>query len=117
NANVHRGVHTLSDESTHIWSSSRQKIAAFFGAIPDQLIATRNTTEAINTLVYGWGEQHVAAGDVIAVGLAEHHSHFVPWQELAKRKQAEFLVLPCGTDGVIDKEQVSRFLHPYRERL
>jgi cysteine desulfurase/selenocysteine lyase len=117
NANVHRGLHTLSDESTQIWSDSRRTIADFFGAEPSQFIATRNTTEALNTLVYGWGEQHISAGDVIAVGLAEHHSHFVPWQQLAHRKQAEFLVLPSGEDGVLDPEQVSAFLHPYRERL
>lgn len=117
NANVHRGVHTLSDESTRIWSDSRRTIAEFFGAEPEQFIATRNTTEALNTLVYGWGEQHIAAGDVIAVGLAEHHSHFVPWQELARRKQAEFVVVPSGTDGVMDPDQVAGFLHPYRERL
>jgi len=117
NANVHRGVHTLSDESTQIWSESRRTIARFFGASSDQLIATRNTTEAVNSLVYGWGEQHVSAGDVIAVGLAEHHSHFVPWQELARRKGAEFVVLPSGEDGRLDRELVSGFLHPLRERL
>lgn len=117
NANVHRGVHTLSDESTQIWSDSRRTIARFFGATSEQFIATRNTTEAINTLVYGWAEQHVSSGDVIAVGLAEHHSHFVPWQQLAKRKQAEFVVLPCSEDGILDEEQVSAFLHPHRDRL
>lgn len=117
NANVHRGVHTLSDESTQIWGDSRRKIASFFGATPDQFIATRNTTEAINTLVYGWGEQHIGPGDVIAVGLAEHHSHFVPWQQLAQRKQAEFVVLPCDEDGVLVREDVAAFLHPHRDRL
>lgn len=117
NANVHRGVHTLSDESTQIWADSRRTIAEFFGAGADQFIATRNTTEAVNLLVSGWGEQHISAGDVIAVGLAEHHSHFVPWQQLALRKNAELVVLPCTDDGRLDPELVAGFLHPYRDRL
>jgi len=117
NANVHRGVHTLADESTQIWAESRNTITAFFGAAPDQFIATRNTTEAVNSLVYGWGEQHISAGDVIAVGLAEHHSHLVPWQQLALRKKAELVVLPCTDDGRLDPTLVAGFLHPYRDRL
>ncbi|MCD8546605.1 aminotransferase class V-fold PLP-dependent enzyme [Candidatus Woesebacteria bacterium] len=93
NANVHRGVHTLSDESTERYEQARQKIAAFFGARADQLISTRNSTEAMNLLVQMW-EKFLRPGDVIVVTMQEHHSTLVPWQMVSQRTGCEFIVLP-----------------------
>src|SRR5688572_20915478 len=73
NANVHRGVHQLSDESTSVWESSRQVVADFFGAENEELIITRNTTEAINGIAYGWGLDNLQKDDVILCTEMEHH--------------------------------------------
>jgi cysteine desulfurase/selenocysteine lyase len=101
NANIHRGVHQLSETSTQVWEESRQQVADFFGASPEELIVTRNTTEALNILARGW-EGQVRGGDAILVGLSEHHSNFVPWQEMASRRRANFVVLPLLEDGQLD---------------
>ncbi|MFH2022382.1 MAG: aminotransferase class V-fold PLP-dependent enzyme, partial [Patescibacteria group bacterium] len=88
NANVHRGVHTLSDKSTLAWTESRQTIAQFFGAKPNELIVTRNTTEAINGVAYGWALDHLKPGQVVMVSMLEHHSNLVTWQEMCRRTGA-----------------------------
>lgn len=104
NANVHRGIHELGDRSTTSWHAARQTVAAFFGADPTQLIATRNTTEALNMVAYTWGETHIQEGDIILVTQMDHHSNLVPWQELAKRKHARVELVPLTTDGLLQLE-------------
>jgi len=99
NANVHRGVHTLGDESTKLFHSSRQKIAEFFGAKAEELVAVRNTTEAVNQVCYTWGESRISAGDVIVLTELEHHSNLVPWQLLAQRKGARLEFIPVDEQG------------------
>lgn len=89
NANVHRGIHTLGDESTRLYGEARQAVAKFIGADdPDELVFVRNTTEGINLVAYAWGMANVSKGDVILTTDMEHHSNMVPWQELAKRTGA-----------------------------
>lgn len=89
NANVHRGIHTLGDESTRLYGEARQAVVKFIGADdPDELVFVRNTTEAINLVAYSWGMANVGRGDVILTTDMEHHSNIVPWQELAKRTGA-----------------------------
>ncbi len=102
NANVHRGVHRLSDESTMAWLDARQTIAEFFGAKPSELIITRNTTEAINGVAYGWGDRQLKAGEAIMVSQMEHHANLVPWQELCRRTGAELKIIPVLSDGRLD---------------
>lgn len=86
NANVHRGIHTLGDESTRMYQQARKKIAEFIGAgDANELVFVRNTTEGINLVAYSWGTANVSKGDVILTTEMEHHSNLVPWQELAKR--------------------------------
>lgn len=102
NANVHRGVHQLGDESTKAFHTARKTIAQFFGAQPEELITVRNTTEALNQVAYTWGEAHVQANDVIIVSQLEHHSNLVPWQELAHRKQARLIYIPVTEQGTFD---------------
>lgn len=102
NANVHRGVHTLSDESTQAWEQGRQTIAEFFGAQSDELIITRNTTEAINGIAYGWADAHLQAGDVILSTPMEHHSDLVVWQQVCKRTGATLEYLEVNSDGRLE---------------
>ncbi len=102
NANVHRGVHQLSELSTQMWQEARQTIADFFGAKPEELIITRNTTEAINGAAYGFADHHLKAGDVIMATLMEHHSNLVVWQEVCKRTGAKLEIIPITPDGRLD---------------
>jgi cysteine desulfurase/selenocysteine lyase len=104
NANVHRGVHRLSDESTKMWLDARQTIADFFGAKSSELIITRNTTEAINGVAYGWGDYQLKTGDVILSTQMEHHANLVPWQELCRRTGAELKIIPVLPDGRLDSD-------------
>lgn len=117
NSNVHRGVHTISDESTHIWEEARTKVANFFGAKSPQLIVTRNTTEALNIMAQGWGAKHIKKQDVILVGLSEHHSNFVPWQMMAQKNKAEFRVIPLQEDGQLEMEAFEALLDEYGSRV
>lgn len=102
NANVHRGVHHLSEVSTTAWESSRKTIAHFFGAETDELIIVRNTTEAINGVAYGWADRHLKTGDLIVTSLLEHHSNFVVWQEVAKRVGCTVRVVGMTDQGRLD---------------
>lgn len=111
NANVHRGVHTLSDESTQLWEDSRQTVARFFSARPEELVITRNTTEAVNGIAYGWGDHHLKEGDVILTTVLEHHSTLVTWQELCKRTGARLEFVGIKEDGQIDYDELVSDIH------
>jgi len=103
NANVHRGVHQLGDESTQLFHQSRQKIAIFFGAKVEELVIVRNTTEAINQVAMTWGQEHVRAGDTILLTEFEHHSNLVPWQILASLVGAQLAFVKVTEDGELDR--------------
>ena len=103
NANVHRGVHALSMESTQKYEEARQKVADFVNAeSADCLIWTRNTTEGINLVAHSWAEDNIRAGDEIVVTALEHHSNLVPWQQVAARKDAKVRVMPLADDHTLD---------------
>lgn len=99
-ANVHRGIHTLSEEATDAYESSRQTLAKFINAPQaDELIFTRNTTESLNLVAHSWGMHNLGAGDEILVTVMEHHANMVPWQLVADRTGARIRyadVLPSG---------------------
>src|SRR3990167_2755069 len=102
NANVHRGVYKLSETATELFERTRDTIAKFINARhPHEIIFTKGTTESINAIAYTWGEQNITAGNEIVVSLLEHHSNFVPWQQLAHRKKAVFKVIPLTDEGLI----------------
>jgi cysteine desulfurase/selenocysteine lyase len=89
NSNVHRGVHTLSAKATDAYEGSRDKIAAFINAASRQeIVFTRNATEAINLVAYSWGTSNLKAGDEIILSVMEHHSNLIPWQLLAQKTGA-----------------------------
>ena len=105
NANIHRGVHLLSEEATERYEAARSRIAAFIGAAErEEVVFTAGATASLNTVAYAWGERFVQAGDNIVVSEMEHHSNIVPWQLLAQRKGAEIRMLPFDDDGRLRTE-------------
>jgi cysteine desulfurase / selenocysteine lyase len=100
NANVHRGVYTLSEEATLAYEQARGKVARFVGAAsPREIVFTRNTTEAINLVARAWGDANLRAGDHILLSVMEHHSNLVPWQMLAQRSGAQLDFLQIDDSG------------------
>src|ERR1700690_2333247 len=92
NANVHRGIHELSNRATAAFEAARTRAAQFINArSADEIIFTRGTTEGINLVAQAWGSKHLKAGDRIMLTEMEHHSNIVPWQLLAERTGAELV--------------------------
>ena len=117
NANIHRGVYSLSGEATASYDAARTTVARFINAASSpEVIFTRGTTEAINLVAQAWGRANVGAGDEIVVTEMEHHSNFVPWQVLAQERGARFLVAPITDAGDLDLEAMARLISP-RTRL
>ena len=105
NANINRGVHTLGEESTLMYEQARETVAHFIHATkPEEIIFTRNSTEAINLVAYSWGRANIKSGDEIITTMMEHHSNIVPWQLLAAEKKAKLLYIPFDQDGQLDLE-------------
>jgi cysteine desulfurase / selenocysteine lyase len=111
NANVHRGLHTLSARATEHYEKSRQRVADFIGAkTADEIVFTRGTTESINLVAQAWGGKFFRAGDVILLTEMEHHSNLVPWQLLAERIDAQLRFVPVRDDGTLELEKLSSLL-------
>ena len=103
NANIHRGVHTLAEESTGAYELARQRVAEFIGSpSPRQVIFTRNTTESINLVAYTWGRANLMSGDVVVLTEMEHHSNIVPWHILAAEKNLRLEFIPVTEEGLLD---------------
>lgn len=111
NANVHRGVHTLSDRATRHFENAREKVSGFLNSPSSrQIIWTRGTTEAINLVAYSWGMNNLKAGDRVLVSWLEHHSDIVPWQLVCERVGAEVVPIPVTTDAEIDLDAFDALL-------
>jgi len=111
NANVHRGIHTLSEEATAKYEGARERITRFIGAPkPATVVFTRNATEAINLVSHAWGLKNLRAGDEILLTEMEHHSNLVPWQVLAQKVGATLKFIPVTTDGKLAMDQLPRLL-------
>lgn len=104
NANIHRGIHTLSERATEQYEAVRAHTARFIHAAgPDEIIFTRNATEGINLIAATWGDAHVQAGDTILLTELEHHANTIPWQQLARRKKAHLAYIPIDpATGLLD---------------
>lgn len=110
NANIHRGVHTLSQEATDIYEQARQKIQKHFNAAkPQEIIFTSGTTHGINLVANGFAS-FLKKGDEIIVSALEHHSNIVPWQMLCERTGAVLKVIPMGLDGKLIMEEYHKLL-------
>ncbi len=113
NANIHRGIHTLATRATEQYEDARRKVARFIGARgPEEVVFTRNATEAINLVARAWGDEHVGEGDEIVLTLMEHHSNIVPWQLLARRKGATLRYAGITNDGKLDLDELRRLIGP-----
>ncbi len=111
NANVHRGVHTLSDRATHAFEQARQTVAGFLGSPrPEQVIWTSGTTGAINLVAHSWGHSTLRPGDRVLVSWLEHHSNIVPWQLVASATGAEVVPIPVTDAGELDLEALAGLL-------
>jgi len=116
-ANVHRGVHRLSQESTDLFEEAREKAARLLNAgSSDEIVFTRGATEAINLVAFCCGEGLLQAGDEVIITALEHHSNIVPWQMLRDRKGIVLKVVPVQDDGTLDLEAYRRLLND-RTRL
>jgi cysteine desulfurase / selenocysteine lyase len=113
NANVHRGLHTLSSRATEAYEKARERVADYVGAASaEEIVFTRGTTESINLVAQAWGGKFIREGDAILLTVMEHHSNLVPWQLLAERTGAQLRFLPVFDDGTLDLEQLSSLLTP-----
>ena len=110
-SNVHRGIHALSEAATNAYEGARVKVARFINAPkPHQVIYTRNTTEALNLVVYSWGKTNIREGDEILLTEMEHHANLVPWQMLAEETGALIRYVPFNADGTLDLTNLSQLL-------
>ncbi|MBR5820334.1 MAG: cysteine desulfurase [Alistipes sp.] len=111
NANIHRGVHYLSEQATELYEEARQTVARFIGAAEkEEVIFTAGATASINLVAYAWSERFLEAGDNILISELEHHSNIVPWQLAAARKGAEIRVLPFDEEGRLKVELLPELL-------
>ncbi|UPM53910.1 cysteine desulfurase [Gottfriedia acidiceleris] len=106
NSNVHRGVHTLGTKATDAYEGARDKVRKFINASSiEEIIFTRGTTTAINTVAASYGRTNLKAGDEIVISYMEHHSNIIPWQQVAKATGATLKYIPLEEDGSISVEQ------------
>src|SRR5438876_8201414 len=112
NANVHRGIHELSNRATTAFEAARARAAHFINArSADEIVFTRGTTEGINLIAHSWGGRNLKAGDKILLTEMEHHSNIVPWQLLAERTGAQLVYLPVtGDEGLLDLTRLDSVL-------
>ena len=112
NANVHRGIHELSNRATTAFEAARARAAHFINArSADEIVFTRGTTEGINLIAHSWGGRNLKAGDKILLTEMEHHSNIVPWQLLAERTGAKLVYLPVtGDEGLLDLTRLDSVL-------
>ena len=118
NANIHRGVHTLSVEATDLYEEARRKVASFINARrPEELVFTRNTTESINLVAHGWGRKFLQAGDEVVISEIEHHSNIVPWQMLRDERGIVLKYIPMQPDGTLDLDVARQVIGPKTKLL
>lgn len=110
-ANVHRGVHRLSELATNAYESARTRIATFISAqSSDEVVFVGNTTEAFNLVAYSWGRRNISEGDEILLTEMEHHANIVPWQMLAQEVGAIIRYLPIREDGTLAQDKLGDYL-------
>src|SRR5690349_1598970 len=109
--NVHRGLHFLANEATEAYENAREKVAAFINARrKEEIVFTRNATEAINLVAYTFGRERIKAGDEIVLSIMEHHSNIVPWHFLRERQGAVIKWAPVDDDGNFLMEEFEKLL-------
>ncbi len=111
NSNIHRGVHTLSYESTVMYEDAHKKVAGFIGASDwKEIVFTRNATESLNLIAYCWGLHNLEKGDEVLISIMEHHSNIVPWQMLCRARGIVLKFIDVDEKGNLDLESFERLL-------
>ncbi len=112
-ANVHRGVHFLSQKASQAYDDARVKVRDFTGASSEkEIIFTRGTTESINLVAAAYGRKHIGAGDEIILSAMEHHSNIVPWQLLCEEKKAVLKIIPMNEEGELQADAFEKLISP-----
>ena len=118
NANIHRAVYALAEESTEAYENARDKIANFVNVKNRQeIIFVRGTTEAINLVAYAWGRPHIKEGDIIVTTEYEHHSNIVPWQLLTQEKHAKLEYIGMDDNGELNLDDLDEYLATGKVKL
>jgi cysteine desulfurase/selenocysteine lyase len=113
NANVHRGVHFLSERATEVYEGAREKVRRFLCAKDvSEIVFVRGTTEALNLVAYSFGRQRVGAGDEVLLTHMEHHSNIVPWQMLCEERGAKLVVAPIDDHGALLVDELEKRIGP-----
>ena len=110
NANIHRGLYPWAEQATQLYEDARMRVAHFIGACSEELIFTKGTTESINFVAAAWGNDNLQKGDEILISDMEHHSNMLPWQHIAKCKEAVLKVIPLHPDGTLNMAKVPDLL-------
>lgn len=109
-ANIHRGLYELSEHASEAYEAARDRVARFLGAGRDEIIFTRNATEAINLVAHSYGDRYLRPGELVLVSLLEHHSNIVPWQLLKERKHLRIAAIPVDAHGDLDLHRYEMLL-------
>ncbi|KEC56844.1 cysteine desulfurase [Bartonella rochalimae] len=110
-ANVHRGMHFLSNTATQFYEDARETVRAFLNAqVVEEIVFTKSATEAINTVAYGWGMPKLKEGDEIILTIMEHHSNIIPWHFIREQKGVKLIFVPVDKDGVLHIESFQNAL-------
>ncbi len=117
NANVHRGVHALAEESTEAYEGARAKIARFVGADPRGVVITKNATEAFNLLAYSWARPRLGEGDIVLSTQMEHHANIVPWQLVQPEAGFDLRFVPITEEGRLDMAAFDEIVATGRVKL
>jgi len=111
-ANIHRGVYTLSEEATLAYEQAHERVSRFINADFEEVVFTKNTTEALNLVAYAWGLDNLQAGDEVVLSQLEHHSNLVPWQQIARRTGATVRYIRVDAQGKLDMEHAAALIGP-----
>ena len=118
NSNIHRAVHELAEEATAAYETTRDKVAKFINAKNrEEIIFVRGTTEAINLVAYAWGRQNIHKDDIIVTTEYEHHSNIVPWQLLAKEKEAKLEYIGVDDNGELILDHLDKYLQTGKVKI
>ncbi len=114
NANVHRGVHTLSEEATDAYEKARERVNEFIHSQygPESVVFTRNTTESINLVASAWGRKNLQPGDEVLISVAEHHSNMIPWQLITQEKGAVLRYVDIDDEGRLRVDELEAMIGP-----
>jgi cysteine desulfurase/selenocysteine lyase len=111
NANVHRGLHVLSEEASEMYEEARRVVAGFVGADKQELVFVRNATEGFNLIAFAWGLRNLKKGDRVVTTIMEHHSNMLPWQMVCQATGAELRIVGVTDEGVLDRKDLERKLN------